>query len=120
MTDGTRFNGYCLLALYPAGQDEPADLWTLFETLPGRENAIGPFAVPEGGGILADPEFIWPVPDYYDVTRWMGNGHNGADIRAGAGTPIVAAAGGEVVTAQEHFSYGNYLVIDHGNGWRSL
>ena len=34
--------------------------------------------------------FIWPVPNYKYVSRWMGNGHRGADICAAYGTPILA------------------------------
>ncbi len=33
--------------------------------------------------------FIWPVPNYKYVSRWMGNGHRGADICAAYGTPIL-------------------------------
>ena len=34
--------------------------------------------------------------------------------------PIIASDSGVVVTATYHWSYGNYVVIDHGNGWRTL
>lgn len=64
--------------------------------------------------------FIWPVPQYTYVSRWMGSGHRGADICASYGTTIIASDSGEVVTAGWHYSYGNYVVIDHGNGWRTL
>lgn len=64
--------------------------------------------------------FVWPVPQYTYVSRWMGYGHNGADICAAYGTPIIASDAGAVVTAGYHYSYGNYVVINHGNGWRTL
>lgn len=92
------------------------------EGLPGGdalENTEYPAGDP-GEAAADDPGFVWPVPDYECVTRWMDGYHKGADIVAGAGTPIVAAADGEVITAMDHFSYGNYLVIDHGDGWRTL
>ena len=38
--------------------------------------------------------FIWPVPNYKYVSRWMGNGHRGADICAAYGTPILASDSG--------------------------
>ena len=41
--------------------------------------------------------------------------HGGIDFAAPTGTPIVAAAGGVVVTAEYHPQYGNLLEIDHGN-----
>ena len=45
--------------------------------------------------------------------------HGGVDIsiRGGAyGKNIVAVLDGTVVIATYHYSYGNYLAIDHGNG----
>jgi murein DD-endopeptidase MepM/ murein hydrolase activator NlpD len=41
--------------------------------------------------------------------------HTGLDFEAGPGTPILAAAGGVVVTAEAHPQYGNMVEIDHGN-----
>jgi len=42
--------------------------------------------------------------------------HEGVDFSADSGTPIMAAAGGVVVTAEHHSSYGNVVEIDHGDG----
>ena len=64
--------------------------------------------------------FIWPVPNYKYVSRWMGNGHRGADICAAYGTPILASDSGKVIAAGWHYSYGNYVEIDHGNGYKTL
>jgi murein DD-endopeptidase MepM/ murein hydrolase activator NlpD len=41
--------------------------------------------------------------------------HTGLDFQANSGTPIVAAAGGVVVTQEYHAAYGNMIEIDHGN-----
>jgi Peptidase family M23 len=41
--------------------------------------------------------------------------HTGLDFQANTGTPIVAAAGGVVVTQEFHPAYGNMIEIDHGN-----
>lgn len=65
-------------------------------------------------------EWMWPVPQYTYVSRWMSSYHTGADICAPYGTPIYASDSGEVITAGTHWSYGNYVVIDHGNGWTTL
>lgn len=48
--------------------------------------------------------------------------HGGIDICAPGcdGAPILAAADGIVVTAEYHYSWGNYIVIDHGNGLATL
>ena len=41
--------------------------------------------------------------------------HTGLDFQAEPGTPILAAAGGVVVTQEVHPAYGNMIEIDHGN-----
>lgn len=41
--------------------------------------------------------------------------HTGLDFEANAGTPILAAAGGVVVTQEFHPMYGNMMEVDHGN-----
>lgn len=53
--------------------------------------------------------------------RW-GSFHSGIDITAGGcyGANIYAAASGTVITASSHWSYGNYVVIDHGGGYSTL
>lgn len=42
--------------------------------------------------------------------------HTGLDFRAEMGTPILAAAGGVVVTQEFHPEYGNMIEIEHGEG----
>jgi murein DD-endopeptidase MepM/ murein hydrolase activator NlpD len=42
--------------------------------------------------------------------------HEGIDFPAESGTPIMAAASGQVVTAEVHPQYGKMIEIDHGNG----
>lgn len=41
--------------------------------------------------------------------------HGGIDFSSPMGTPIVAAAGGVVISAEYHSEFGNLLEIDHGN-----
>ena len=41
--------------------------------------------------------------------------HTGLDFQSEPGTPILAAAGGVVVTQELHPAYGNMIEIDHGN-----
>ena len=42
------------------------------------------------------------------------SGHRGDDLHAAEGTDIYAAADGVVLAAQEHYSWGNFVEIDHG------
>ncbi len=55
------------------------------------------------------------------VTSWWGDGrgHKAIDIASPAGTPIYAAQSGTVIESRYISSYGNYIIIDHGNGWKT-
>lgn len=86
-------------------------------------NASGYKATAAGNG-------IWPAPDSHVVTSNYGgrdyplgggyNFHLGTDIAASYGTPVLAYQAGTVLIASYHWSYGNYVVIDHGNGFSTL
>jgi murein DD-endopeptidase MepM/ murein hydrolase activator NlpD len=61
---------------------------------------------------------IWPVSGPVVSPfgwRW-GRMHEGIDIAAGYGAPIVAAASGVVIYAGWMGGYGNLIIIDHGGG----
>lgn len=46
--------------------------------------------------------------------------HNGIDLACPKGTPIYATAAGTVVTAGWSDIYGNYVIIKHASGYKSL
>jgi murein DD-endopeptidase MepM/ murein hydrolase activator NlpD len=46
--------------------------------------------------------------------------HEGIDIPVPKGTPIQAAAAGVVLEAQVYNGYGQTVIVDHGNGMRTL
>lgn len=86
------------------------------EAEPRREAPAAP-AAKAGGG------WIWPVQvpilefSEFGNRPDMGDFHTGLDMAAAEGTPVVAAHSGRVVKVQWHHpSYGNYVLIDHGNG----
>lgn len=66
--------------------------------------------------------FIWPVGGSGGrISCYYGSrGHRGLDIAAPYGTPIRASASGRVVVSGWYYSYGKCVVIDHGNGVRTL
>lgn len=69
------------------------------------------------------PEFIWPVKG--PVTRWFGvsqgQRHDGIDIVAPEGTPVLAAAAGKVIYSDNGISgYGNLVIVEHAGGFTSV
>jgi murein DD-endopeptidase MepM/ murein hydrolase activator NlpD len=46
--------------------------------------------------------------------------HEGVDIRGKRGERVRTTAGGTVLKALKNGSYGNYVEIDHGNGYRTI
>ena len=79
----------------------------------------------ENAGVNATGTYLWPSASSYYVTSLYGNRlhpilgyyimHNGIDIGASYDTAIYAADGGIVVTSEYNGSYGNYVMIYHGD-----
>lgn len=69
--------------------------------------------------------FTWPAPSYTRISDEYGSRmhpilgiekfHNGLDMAAPGGSPILAAYDGKVVAADYSSSMGNYIMIDHGD-----
>ncbi|MCE1228193.1 MAG: M23 family metallopeptidase [Firmicutes bacterium] len=51
--------------------------------------------------------------------RYRGN-HRGVDLTAPKGTDVYAAMDGVVIESGRHKDYGNFVVVDHGNGVTTL
>ncbi len=49
---------------------------------------------------------------------WRTSPHGGIDL--GGGVKVIASRSGTVTTSGWHDSYGNYIIIDHGDGFESL
>jgi murein DD-endopeptidase MepM/ murein hydrolase activator NlpD len=79
----------------------------------------------------ASGSWLWPVGNiscYISSgygSRW-GSHHGAIDIAGGgiSGKPVYATKGGKVITSTtgsgSYWSYGNYILIDHGGGFVSL
>lgn len=74
-------------------------------------------------------EFIWPVDIQFNrVTSEFGwrilwgykDNHYGIDIPCTLGSNVYASNGGVVLKAEFHYSYGWYVLIDHGGGKSTL
>nr|WP_317369841.1 peptidoglycan DD-metalloendopeptidase family protein [uncultured Gemmiger sp.] len=77
--------------------------------------AVQTSALPTLSDAANSPRFLCPV-DYKYISRFRSDedGHRGDDLCADEGTEIRAAADGVVLAAQEHYSWGNFVEIDHG------
>lgn len=111
----------------PQVEDAPATAAPPAATAETAEPTPAPTSVPAVAAALPtlddaanSPRFICPVKYKY-ISRFATNGHRGDDLCAAEGTEIYAAADGVVLAAQEHYSWGNFVEIDHGadaNGLR--
>lgn len=81
-----------------------------------------------GGSTTGSGKFIWPVSgpitDYFgpreSPTAGASSNHMGIDIGCSYGVPIAAADAGVVTVAEWGESGGNYVMIDHGNGFVTM
>jgi murein DD-endopeptidase MepM/ murein hydrolase activator NlpD len=70
-------------------------------------------------GVVGESQFIWPTTGI--ITQKYSWYHPALDIANRDNPPIVAAATGTVITAGWNAGgYGNYVIIDHGNGYETL
>lgn len=73
-------------------------------------NMMVPTQQPVSDGVLGSA-FGWRIDPFTGGSAL----HTGLDFQADTGVPILAAAGGVVVTSEYHAGYGNLVEIDHGN-----
>lgn len=80
-------------------------------------------------GIVGTGTYIWPLPGYSPGSAYgwrlhpilgVMKFHAGEDIGAPSGTPILAADSGVAYPASNPGGYGNYVLIDHGDGRSTL
>lgn len=93
--------------------DQRVDLMTVMESRLFDQKIrklMVPTQPPVAGGVLGS-SFGWRI----DPLNGRSALHTGLDFPSEPGTPVLAAAGGVVVTQEYHSAYGNMLEIDHGN-----
>ncbi len=88
-----------------------------------RVGSCGEVAIPT----LGSGAFIWPVDRHYLSGYNFSRVHPGLDFAGRLGEPIYAADAGTVIYAGFSLSaagkpvgYGQYVVLDHGNGYQTL
>lgn len=89
----------------------------------GKPPAIIPIAprIVSTPGIFAGGtgQFAWPTSGV--ITQYYSWYHSADDIAAPIGTQIIAADTGRVVSVQYlNYGYGYHVIIDHGNGYKTL
>lgn len=73
--------------------------------------------------IAGNADFIFPLSrGTYTVSAYYGDGrnHKGVDLAANKGTSIFAVASGIVTFSGSYSGYGYCVIIDHGNGLKTL
>lgn len=136
-TVGTAYVNISIMPRSAASLSNLAGLWTggLQEEQQGLQFNNGLDTGTSGGGlIIGDPSasgsgsFLWPLPGYTSLSSVFGwrncpyHGrelHGAVDIPAPAGTPILAADSGTVTISKYNGSLGNYVRINHGNGFET-
>jgi murein DD-endopeptidase len=116
------------------GDDTPYDVRLLAFSYSGQQFSVsavrhtdGLFYTPDGQSLLP-PFDRKPFSGSYRITSGYHSGrrhpvtgrvapHLGTDFATPVGTPIIAPADGTVTQVDSHRHAGNYLVIEHGQGY---
>lgn len=73
---------------------------------------------PNAGTVVASGQFIWPTAGV--ITQRFAWYHPGLDIASPSGPIVVAADSGSVIySGWDNTGYGNMVLIDHGNGFKT-
>ena len=78
--------------------------------------ATGKYIWPSKSCFVVTSKYGWRTISLYGTAKF----HAGIDIGAAMGTAIIAADGGNVVVSTYDGGYGNYVMINHGDGRSTL
>lgn len=93
------------------------------EGTPPKETPTSPYLArrtPDAGTVVASGRFVWPASG--NISQGFAWYHRAIDIANSAAPNILAADSGTVLVAgwPDNVGYGNRIIIDHGNGYRTL
>lgn len=77
----------------------------------------------QNGTLIRDGSFLWPCDSTYitsEFGEWRGYSHCGLDIADSTGNPVYATKEGRVVAAGYDGGMGYHVIIDHGEGVKSI
>ncbi len=86
------------------------------------KNNVGQIALkqaPAPANFIGGSDFIWPTP-VRNITQGYHSLHSGLDISNSRRESIFAAADGFVELSGWRTGYGNTVIINHGNGFKTL
>lgn len=88
----------------------------------GNSGASGQFAWPDSGPISQGFGCTQFQFEAYDAScPYPHRFHNGIDIAGACGNSITASAAGIVhIEPYDPYGFGNYIIMQHGNGWSTL
>jgi len=123
-------------SLSPENQDKEAEPQDSDQDGAGQQSSPGQNGAGQqqtAGEQMADNQegfaFRWPLLSHniqrgwgydYNVNTEDYRFHRGVDMESATGTPVYAAAAGEVEQAYEDTYWGGVVIITHNNGWRSV
>lgn len=126
MVAGLKDNIASAIAEYKISVDAESEMAAYFDEM-SKKFAEEQLALE---GEANNPGFIWPAPDCKAITSKFGyrwhpilnceRFHAGLDIGSQAGDVVIAAYSGIIAEAQYSESYGNYVLINHGNGYSTI
>lgn len=101
------------------------------EEIARKQKELAAQLAAEGKKITSESGYKWPLPDYTNLSSLFAGRkdpftgrpatHSGIDVPAPKGVKILSAKSGVVLTsAYNKGGYGNYVVVDHGNGNTTL
>jgi murein DD-endopeptidase MepM/ murein hydrolase activator NlpD len=102
----------------PSATRVAPDLWLPPSGLPGSQRVAQDTQAP------GDLPTSWPLTEEGFLTQALIEGstvdHPGIDIAIPTGSYVRASGGGRVVRVGEDPVYGNFLVLDHGQGYQTV
>jgi len=105
--------------MVPGGKRETQPIWIKVDITQSGAGVAGSSC---SGGYVGTGGFIWPTGNNYLSGNDYFEGHRAIDIAAPEGTQVRAADSGVIIKAATgwNYGYGLVIVIDHGNGYRTL
>jgi len=89
------------------------------EILVSPRSNLANVLTPSAGNVSATGKWLWPTAG--TITQYFKPWHKGMDVANHSGGPILAADSGTVIAAGwDNTGYGNRVLVDHGNGYKTL